>query len=85
MSGEQGTYLDSCAIVKLAARIELVRITDRVLLTAGELRPPELRSLDAIHLATAEGLGDQVARIVTYDDRLAAAAAAMGLTVAAPA
>jgi predicted nucleic acid-binding protein len=66
-------------------RVTLVRITDRVLRTAGELRPTELRSLDAIHLATAEGLGDQVARIVTYDERLAAAAEAMGWTVATPA
>ncbi|MEX1007324.1 MAG: type II toxin-antitoxin system VapC family toxin [Acidimicrobiia bacterium] len=65
------------------ARVELVRITDRVLRTAGELLPSELRSLDAIHLATAEEL--RVARIVTYDDRLAAAAEAMGWTVAAPA
>ena len=67
------------------ARLELVRITDRVLRTAGEILPSELRSLDAIHLATADGLGDQVARIVTYDDRFAAAAEAMGWTVAAPA
>ena len=65
------------------ARVELVRITDGVLRTAGELLPPELRSLDAIHLATADGLGDQVARIVTYDDRFAAAAEALGWTVAA--
>jgi predicted nucleic acid-binding protein len=66
-------------------QVELVRVSDRILVRAGEILPQQLRTLDAIHLATAEGLGDQVARIVTYDERLAAAAQAMGWTVAAPA
>jgi predicted nucleic acid-binding protein len=66
-------------------RIALVRITDRVVRTAAELLPAELRSLEALHLATADGLGDQLARIVTYDQRLAAAAEAMGWTVVASA
>lgn len=65
-------------------RLDLVRVNDRVLTAAGSLRPVELRSLDAIHLATAQLLGESLARIVTYDDRLAAAAAAAGLAVAAP-
>ncbi|HXY93679.1 MAG TPA: type II toxin-antitoxin system VapC family toxin [Acidimicrobiia bacterium] len=66
-------------------RIDLVRITDRVLRSAGELSPPEVRSLDAIHLATIGELGRQVARVVTYDDRLAAAVTAIGWSVASPA
>ena len=67
------------------ASIELIRVSDRVLVVAGSLRPSELRTLDAIHLATAHELGDFLARIVTYDDRLALAAATNGLTVVAPA
>jgi predicted nucleic acid-binding protein len=66
------------------ARIQLVRITDRVLAAAGTLAPPELRSLDAIHLATAQQLGGDLARVVTYDDRMAAAARHLGWTVARP-
>lgn len=66
------------------ARIDLVRINDRVLESAASIMPPELRSLDAIHLATAEQLGADLARLITYDDRMAAAAVACGLTVAAP-
>lgn len=66
------------------ARIDLVRVSDRILGIAGRLLPAELRSLDAIHLATAQELGDDLARLVTYDDRMAAAASAMGWTVAAP-
>ncbi len=65
-------------------RVELVRVNDRVLALAGTLLPLELRSLDAIHLATAELVG-RVRVIVTYDERMAAAARAMKWKVAAPA
>ena len=70
---------------EVLASIELIRVSDRVLMIAGTLRPPEVRTLDAIHLATARELGDFLARIVTYDDRLALAASTHGLTVVAPA
>lgn len=66
-------------------RIDLIRVNDRVLDTAGRLLPVQLRSLDAVHLATAQLLGDDLARLVTYDERMAAAADRMGLSVAAPA
>ena len=66
------------------SRVDLVRINDRVLSTAGTLLPVELRSLDAIHLATAQQLGTDLARVVTYDERMAAAAEALGWSVAAP-
>ncbi len=67
------------------AHIDLLRVSDRVLDVARRLQPPELRSLDAIHLATAQQLGPDLGRFVTYDDRLSRAAEAMGLTVVAPA
>lgn len=51
---------------------------------AGELEPATLRSLDAVHLAAALALGDDLDGIVTYDDRLAQAAEARGLVVIAP-
>lgn len=47
--------------------------------------PPEVRLLDAIHLATAQQLGDDLAQVVTYDERMAGAAEWLGFTVAAPA
>ena len=71
--------------VDVLARVDLVRISDRVLEAAAALPPAELRSLDAIHLATARELGSNVARVVTYDERMAAAARALGWTVTAPA
>ena len=64
-------------------RIELVRVNDRVLAAAGTVLPPDVRSLDAIHLATASLLGRHL-ELVTYDGRLALAARANGIKVACP-
>jgi uncharacterized protein len=133
MSAERVTYLDSSAIVKLAAEepeslalrqflrrrhrlaasalaqtevaralmedgpaavrrgwevlqtVNLIRVNDQVLALAGELLPVELRSLDAIHLATAQLLGKDFGRVITYDERMAAAARMLGMRVASPA
>src|SRR5438876_3932071 len=45
---------------EVLGRVELVRVNDRVLKAAGALLPAELRSLDAIHLATAQQLGADI-------------------------
>lgn len=66
------------------ARCDLVRVNDRVLTLAGTMEPPEMRSLDAIHLATAERLRDDVGELVIYDERMAEAARALGHRVSAP-
>lgn len=52
---------------------------------AGRLGSDALRSLDATHLAAALTLGDDLEGLVTYDDRLAKAARALGIPVIAPA
>lgn len=64
--------------------IDLVRINDRVLRMAGELSPSTVRTLDAIHLATARLLGGSLARLVTYDQRMLDAARLLGMTVVSP-
>ncbi len=66
-------------------RLQLLRLTGQVLDEAGLLEPAELRSLDAIHLASARLLGPSVKQVVTYDKRMAAAAKAIGWSVASPA
>src|SRR6059036_1648563 len=66
------------------SRIELIRVSDRILLDARSLLPAELRSLDTIHLATMRQLGGSLRRVVTYDTRMAAAASSMGITTVAP-
>jgi predicted nucleic acid-binding protein len=65
-------------------RVDLVAIDDRILEAAGNLEPRALRTLDAIHLATAMAMGDDLDAIVTYDDRMVEAAGLLGLLVAAP-
>ncbi len=65
--------------------ITLTAVTLAIFEEAGRLDPAALRTLDAIHLASALDLGDDLEGLVTYDDRLAAAAQANGVTVVAPA
>jgi predicted nucleic acid-binding protein len=62
-----------------------IELDDRIALGAATVAPPSLPTLDAIHLATALGLGSDLEALVTYDDRLAAAARAIGLPVIRPA
>ena len=69
---------------RVLSSVDLVRINDAVLNQAGTLSPVELRSLDAIHLATAGRIGADLAEIVTYDERMAAAARSMGYKVSSP-
>jgi predicted nucleic acid-binding protein len=51
---------------------------------AATLGPDLLRTLDALHLAAALDLGDDLDGVITYDDRLASAAVALGIVVIAP-
>ena len=51
---------------------------------AADLDPDLLRSLDALHLAAALELGDDLDGLVTFDDRLARAARLHGVTVIVP-
>lgn len=66
------------------ANLDLLRIDNRVLDLAGRLQPSELRTLDAIHLATAQRLGVDLGRLCTYDARMRDAAEALGMAVIAP-
>ncbi len=65
-------------------RMELVRLTNAILDAAGTMEPAELRSLDAIHLATAALLEGSLTDLVTYDSRMTTAAQARGWSVTAP-
>jgi predicted nucleic acid-binding protein len=65
--------------------VELLAIDEEVLSRASVLGPPVMRSLDAIHLASALTLGRELDAVVTYDRRLASAAEQVGLRVESPA
>jgi uncharacterized protein len=76
----------SAAAAKLR-QVARMEVDAPVRATAAAYIDPLLSSLDAIHLATAENLvasGKRVTAFVTYDKRLAAAAAEVGLTVVSP-
>lgn len=64
-------------------RFELVELNDD-LLDAAALLPVAVRTLDAIHLAAAIAMGDELSVVVTYDERMARAARLLGLEVVAP-
>jgi predicted nucleic acid-binding protein len=66
------------------ATITLLPLDDAVLERAAGLRSPELRSLDALHLATALELAANLDRFYCYDRRLADAAAMLGIEVRNP-
>jgi predicted nucleic acid-binding protein len=75
------------AVAGVVARLYRIEINAAVRATAGAYTDPNLRSLDAIHLATAELLvasGKSLSAFVTYDKRLAVAADHAGLPVIAP-
>ncbi len=65
-------------------KVTLTQVTTAVFEQAGRLEPVTLRSLDAIHLAAALDMGDDLGGIVTYDRMLAGAARSCGIEVIAP-
>jgi len=78
-----GTLAASRARAALAT-ITLLPIDEPVIEAAGKLEPAELRSLDALHLATIISLGEDVERTYCYDARLTHAARALGIDVSEP-
>jgi uncharacterized protein len=79
---EPALLADVPAIVARVARYEVDEVVRAV---AAAYPDPALRSLDAIHLATGDAVfGSQLTAFVCYDERLLAAAIAVGLPTAAP-
>jgi predicted nucleic acid-binding protein len=64
--------------------LHLLKVDNDIFSAAARLEPRSLRSLDAIHLASALSLGADLGAIVIYDSNLAAAAEGHGLQVLAP-
>ncbi len=69
---------------EVLARLDLIAFNSDLASRAAGLDPPALRSLDAIHLATALSLGEDLGVFVAYDDRLLRAARRLRLPVEAP-
>jgi hypothetical protein len=64
--------------------ITIIALDEPTLDAAAALDPPELRSLDALHLATIVSLGKDIERVYCYDTRLTEAARAVGIEVCQP-
>jgi len=75
-------------IPRILGGITRIELDAEIRVMAGAYQDPLLRSLDAIHLATAQSVvastGAELSAFVTYDKRLIAAARAAGLTVEHP-
>ena len=69
---------------EVLSTLTTTRLTPAICDAAGRLDPPALRSLDALHLASALDLGDDLEALVSYDERQAQGARALGLRVVAP-
>lgn len=68
----------------IASTIDTLVLTDAVAAAAATIPPPELRTLDAIHLATAHVHRKALTAFCAYDRRLLAAAESQGLPTASP-
>jgi uncharacterized protein len=66
-------------------QIDLIGMSPQIRILAQTVRPVTVRSLDAIHLATALSIRRGLTSFVTYDKRLLDAAAAAGLPADSPA
>lgn len=69
---------------RVVSQLTVLEVSEAIRARAALLDPVALRSLDALHLATALELGDDLDALVTYDSRMTEAAAGIGLQVAAP-
>ncbi len=70
---------------RILSDVEVIEVAPAIAGIASTLEPPTIRTLDAIHLATALALVPELDAFVTYDDRLAEAARQLGLPVVRPA
>lgn len=80
----RATGADPSEVSLLLQGVIVLHLESAVTLAAARLQPLTLRLLDAIHLASAVDLGEDLADFVTYDRRLADAARSLGLRVVSP-
>lgn len=76
--------IEAAQIAVVLDRFGLIALDDPVRELAAQTGTPQLRTLDAVHLATALSLGDELGGFACYDERLASDARAAGLPIVAP-
>ncbi len=68
----------------LLSELTLISLSRVITSRAAWVPPPSLRSLDALHVATANAMRDNLDALVTYDGRMIDAGRMAGLRVASP-
>ncbi len=76
--------VDTATVNQALDVVSLVTPAPSTFLLAGSLKPPQLRTLDALHLAAALELGNDLDGLVTYDARMIDGARAAGMAVVTP-
>ena len=71
--------IDQFEVSTVLRAIEIIEITPAIFRAAGQTSPPHLRSLDALHLATA--LAANASAMITLAQRLGEACSEVGLPV----
>ena len=86
LSGEDETTRERLidAAIERLAHLDLISVSPERLDAAGALVDPALRTLDAIHIASALVIAGELDAFITYDTRQAAAATRLGLPVRTP-
>lgn len=79
-SGEE----HSAAVARVLSSVDQIPLSQSLLDDAGRVEPPVLRSLDSIHLVSAQRIAADLFAFIAYDARLLAAAADAGLPTATP-
>jgi predicted nucleic acid-binding protein len=82
--GRESQAAAGSAVNQAIEGLTIVELDAEIAAAAGRIEPASLRSLDAIHLASALAIGDELEALVTYDRRLADAARGAGLRVDVP-
>jgi predicted nucleic acid-binding protein len=77
-------HATAAAARRLLESIDTLVLTDAIVTLAESIGPPELRTLDSVHLATAQIYRPNLDAFCVYDRRLFAAADAHQLPVVAP-
>jgi len=83
-AARRGSPITAAGVRRKVGRMVVIGLHRSVVVAAGGQEPPGLRSLDAIHLASALELGPELDAFLTYDRRLAIAARDLGLLVESP-
>lgn len=78
------TSLDDVAVRTITTGYVMLELSADLRRAAARLEPAVVRSLDAIHVASAVSLGDDLEAVLTYDRRMQDALRARGIAVLAP-